>query len=54
MNKKYRFQVPVYYYFEAEANSENEALDKIIFENIKPSMAEDGFTWEDAVEVGYE
>jgi hypothetical protein len=54
MNKKYRFQVPVYYYYEAEADSEDEALDKISLKKIKPSMIEDEPNWADAVEVGSE
>jgi hypothetical protein len=54
MSKKYRFQVPVYYYYEAEADSEDEALDKISLKKIKPSMVEDEPNWGDAVEVGYE
>ena len=53
MSKKYRFQVPVYYYYEVEADDEHKALDKITLEKIKPSMTEDEPNWADAVEVGY-
>ena len=51
MSKKYRFQVPVYHYYEAEANDEYESLDKICSKNIKPSMVEDGPNWVDAMKV---
>lgn len=54
MSKKYRFQVPVYYYYESKAESEDEALDQIILKKIKPNMIEDEPNWADAVEVGYE
>ena len=51
MSKKYCFQVPVYHYYEAEADSEDEALDQIILKKVKPIQIDDFPNWDDAVEV---
>lgn len=54
MSKKYRFQVPIYYYYEFVAESEDDALDQIILKKIEPNMIEAEPNWADAIEVSYE